>query len=93
MILVGLLSAIVALATSFIKPVTIRWAFLGGFPLLLAYALYWSPVWLGGSKSDEYSAWQLIFLVPGATGIFASSVVSVFVQGRFKARFEQPPNP
>jgi hypothetical protein len=93
MILVGLLSAILALVTSFIKPVAIRWAFLGGVPLILAYTLYWSPVWLGGSKSDENSAWQLIFLVPGATGILASSVVSDFIQGRFKAKSGRPPNP
>jgi hypothetical protein len=33
-------------------------------PLVLAYCLYWSPVWFFGEPSWEYRNWMFAFLVP-----------------------------
>ena len=43
--LVGSLSAAAALGTHWLKPPLLRWAALLAMPFVLAYCLYWSPVW------------------------------------------------
>lgn len=85
---VGALSAMVALATYWLKPPLVRWVALLSVPFVLAYALYWSPVWFGGSDPAEYSAWALVCIGPWSlAGMFASLVVAGFL----RRRFQEPP--
>jgi len=45
-------------------------------PLVLAYCLYWSPVWFFGEPSWEYHNWMFAFLVPWfLAGAIPSAVV------------------
>src|SRR5664279_1335449 len=82
-VVVALLSAIAALATSWIKAKSVRWIFLYGIPIVLAYFLYWYMAKAEGGKSDEYAAWQFVaILIWGGAGILASSIVSDFIQRR-----------
>jgi hypothetical protein len=88
-VVVGVLSAIAALATSWINPKSVRWVFLYGIPIVLAYYLYWHMAKAEGGRSDEYSAWQLVAIsIWGGAGILASSIVSDFIQRRRTLRTE-----
>jgi|ERR1035437_1212296 hypothetical protein len=88
-VVIGVLSAIAALATSWIKPKSVRWVFLYGLPIVLAYYLYWYVARSEGGKSDEYAAWQFAFIIIwGGAGILASSIVSDFIQRRRIVRTE-----
>ena len=81
---VGAASAAVALATYWLKPPLVRWAALLSMPFVLAYCLYWSPVWFGGGDAAQYSAWALACIVPWTlAGLFASVVVAGFLRRRF----------
>jgi hypothetical protein len=51
-------------------------------PFVLAYCLYWSPVWLGSDPS-EYGAWSVLFV--GAwflAGFFPSAMMVLALQRR-----------
>src|SRR3977135_1575807 len=51
-------------------------------PFILAYCLYWSPVWLGSDPS-EYGAWAVLGV--GAwflAGFFPSAVMVLIIQKR-----------
>ncbi|WP_285575216.1 hypothetical protein [Geothrix limicola] len=88
-VVIGVLSAIAALATSWIKPELIRWIALYGVPILLAYFLYWHTARAEGGTSGEYAAWQFVFIIIwGGAGILASSIVSDFIQRRRTVRAE-----
>lgn len=52
-------------------------------PFVLAYCLYWSPVWLGSDDVAQYGAWA--GLVIGAwflAGFFPSAVMVLIIQKR-----------
>jgi hypothetical protein len=85
-IIICLLSALVALATFWIKPPVIRSIFLYGIPLVSSYYLYWYAVKLEHSPSNEYGTWQFVLvLLWGIPGILTSIKVSAFAQRRFNA--------
>ena len=87
---VGALSAAAALGTYWLKPTLLRWVALLSIPFVLAYSLYWSPVWFGGGDPAQYLAWALNCIVPWTLGgMFASVVVAGFLRRRFN---EQPPS-
>jgi len=82
-LVIGVLSAMAALVTSWIKPKLVRWVFLYGFPIVSARYLYWHVARVEGGQSDEYAAWQFVFiLLWGGAGILASSIISDFIQHR-----------
>ena len=58
-ILIALLSVAIVWLLSAVLPVALRWLWVVIVPLILAYSLYWLPVWLGADPS-EYSAWALL---------------------------------
>lgn len=79
-LLIAGLSAVVALFSGRIENRLGRWAAAVAVPVLLAYLLYWSPVWLGADAS-EYSAWSLAFIVPwGLVGALASFAAAIAVR-------------
>jgi hypothetical protein len=62
------------------------WAAALGTPFLLSYCLYWSPVWLGASRS-EYSAWAGVFIAPWfLIGGFASAIIVAIVRRHIRAK-------
>jgi len=88
-ILVGLFCALIALFTSRLKATISRWFATLVIPFLIAYSLYWYPVWLG-SDSSEYSAWALLVVTPwfmsgAATSIVVTLIVRRYVAGKTKA--------
>src|SRR5438270_13525390 len=58
-ILIAVLSAAVVWFLSSVLPSAPRWLWVIVVPLIFAYSLYWSPVWLGADAS-EYSAWAIL---------------------------------
>lgn len=50
-------------------------------PLVIAYSLYWSPVWLGDDPS-EYGAWEFMIVPLFFAGFFPSAVLVRFLQKR-----------
>jgi hypothetical protein len=87
---VGALSAMVALGTHWLKPPLLRWVALLAVPFLLAYALYWSPVWFGGGDRAQYAVWAPVCIGPWT---LAGLVASVVVAGYLRRRFQEPPSP
>jgi hypothetical protein len=50
-------------------------------PFILAYCLYWSPVWLGADDISQYSFWALVFIVPWfLAGFFPCAAMVVIIQ-------------
>jgi hypothetical protein len=52
-------------------------------PFVLAYCLYWSPVWLGSDDVSQYGAWAGLGI--GAwflAGFFPSAVIVLIIQKR-----------
>lgn len=52
-------------------------------PFILAYCLYWSPVWLGSDDVSQYHAWAGIGI--GAwfmAGLFPSAITVLVIQRR-----------
>ena len=80
-ILVAILSlAIVWLLSSVApKPLRTLWAVI--VPFVLAYCLYWSPVWFGADPS-EYGVWKFIIGVWFFAGFFPSAVLVLILQKR-----------
>jgi hypothetical protein len=77
MVIIGLLSAVVALPSAWIKWKSLRWGFLYAFPIVMAYKLYWYSVKLEEHPSDEFAAWQFVFIILwGGVGIMASTIVA-----------------
>jgi hypothetical protein len=55
-------------------------------PLLLAYCLYWAPVWLGADRV-EYHTWMFLFVfVWGLAGVIPSMAIVHFLD-------KHPPDP
>jgi|SRR5215469_8892844 len=48
-------------------------------PFVLAYCLYWFPVWFSGEPSWEYRNWMFVFLVPWFLAGAIPSVVVVWI--------------
>jgi hypothetical protein len=50
-------------------------------PLVIAYSLYWSPVWFG-ADSSEYGVWEFIIVPWFFAGFFPSAVLVRVLQRR-----------
>ena len=74
----ALLVAVVSVAAVWLLstrlPKALRWLWAVLVPFILAYCLYWSPVWLGSDDVSQYGAWA--GLVVG-TWFFAGAIPSV----------------
>ena len=86
-VVVGLISVALVAALGRISRVTLYpvWAVI--VPLVLAYCLYWLPVWLGNDPS-EYGAWSVLVIgVWFVAGAIPSAVVLLVLR---KNRTLQP---
>lgn len=81
-ILTGILSVAIVWLLSFLAPKRLRALWVVIVPFVLAYSLYWFPVWLGADPS-EYGAWaalgigELFF-----AGFLPSAVLVLILQKR-----------
>lgn len=57
-------------------------------PLIIAYSLYWLPVWLGDDPS-EYGAWSFIIIPWFFAGFFPSAVMVRILQKRRAKRLAE----
>lgn len=84
-IIVGV-SIALAFVWARITNVVARWVAAFGAPFLLSYCLYWSPVWLGASRT-EYSAWAGVVIVSWFLfGGSASAIITYIVKRHNHAR-------
>jgi hypothetical protein len=74
-VLVAILSMSIVRLLCFVVPMLARWICALVVPLLIAYCLYWPPVWLG-ADSSEYSAWAVLCM---GTWFLAGAVASTDV--------------
>lgn len=75
---VALLSVFLAAGCTRLRSRMRAWALSLGGPLLIAYCVYWTPVWMG-EDSSEYSAWWPIFIGPWyLLGATVSALVMYF---------------
>ena len=56
-LLIAVLSVVVVCLLSYLLPKAFHWLWVVTVPFVLAYCLYWSPVWLGSDDVSQYSAW------------------------------------
>jgi hypothetical protein len=54
-------------------------------PFVLAYCLYWLPVWLG-ADSSEYSVWEFVIAAWFFAGFFPSALIVVALNRRKSQR-------
>jgi hypothetical protein len=88
-LLVAVASAVLALVLARVLNLTLSWIFSVAVPFVLAYSLYWSPVWFG-ANSSEYSSWAPIFIGPWfLAGVGASAMTFSFVRKR-KSHVNEP---
>jgi hypothetical protein len=59
-VLIAVLSVGVVWLLCSVLPVAFRWLSVVIVPFLLAYSLYWLPVWLGSDDVAQYDAWQVL---------------------------------
>jgi len=83
----AVLIAIVSSATVWllgqVSPSRLRKLWIVIVPAVLAYCLYWSPVWFAGEPGSEYSTWQFAFYIPWfLAGAIPSALVVRFVLKR-----------
>jgi hypothetical protein len=70
-------SAVVAALCLRIRLRTVRWGLALATPFVIAWCIYWMPVWAGNDPS-EYGAWAPLFIVPlGLAGAVASVLVFI----------------
>jgi len=80
------MSAVLALFSRRLQPAPLRW-FVGVIaPIVISYCLYWSPVWLKGHSSSEYSSWEGLFVVPWSLAGFVVFVVIMAVDCLIRER-------
>ena len=78
-VLVAVISGVAALLIGRVGSALARWFAAVLFPFMLAYSVYWMPVWLGADGS-EYLAWALLGVgVPFLAGLVPSVVVTFVV--------------
>jgi len=80
-ILVAILSVAIVWLLSSVVPQRLRVLWVVIEPLVLAYCLYWSPVWLGADAS-EYGVWKFIVVIWFLAGFFPSAVLVLILQKR-----------
>ena len=75
-------SAFMAIGVAFIPNTILRRGIASAMSFILAYALYWSPVWLGADPS-EYASWAPLFILPWFfAGLLASASVIYLINRR-----------
>lgn len=80
-VLVALVSVAVVWLLCTLTPKILRSLWTVIVPLIFAYSLYWSPVWLG-ADSSEYDVWKGVIAAWFLAGFFPSAVLVLILQKR-----------
>jgi hypothetical protein len=81
-LLIAALSVGIAFLTSRL-PIYLRWLIVVIVPFILAYCLYWSPVWLGSDDVSQYSGWAVLAVGTWfLAGAIPSTVTLLILQKR-----------
>ena len=77
--IVAIVSALLTFCTVRGRLLRFKWLFVLSIPLLVAYILYWSPVWFSKSDVSEYDAWEPLFIIPWyLAGVLFSALTVYF---------------
>lgn len=82
-LLIAFLSVGIVWLLTFLLLKTLDWLWVIVVPFVLAYCLYWSPVWLGADDVSQYGAWS--FLGVGTwflAGLFPSAILAPILRKR-----------
>jgi len=82
---VAVCSALLAWPLRYVRAAFFRWLSAVALPFVLAYGLYWSPVWFFRADPSEYFSWAGLFIIPWFLAGVVSSVAVVLVFGRRRA--------
>ena len=81
-ILIATISMAIVWILCSVLPVALRVFWVVVVPFVLAYSLYWLPVWLGADRS-EYSTWSVLGIgVWFLAGFLPSTVMVLFLRRR-----------
>ena len=78
-LVIAVVSGVCAVAWTRIALSQLKWGLAIGAPGLLAYSLYWSPVWLGADASEYWSFAPIPIGVWFAAGVIPSTLVVYFL--------------
>ena len=78
-------SALLVWPLCYVRPTILRWLGVVAVTLVLAYCLYWSPVWLGGNPS-EYFSWAFLFIGAWFMAGAVPSAAVVLIVGKCRAK-------
>ena len=81
----AIICGVSAIFYSNIKSIRIRYSFIVFAPLYVSYCLYWLPASSNGGGA-EYSAWELIFVVPCFIVGLISSIIVYYISSKSKNR-------
>jgi hypothetical protein len=82
---VALVSAVCAIGWTYLESRSLTWTTSLVTPIVIAVALYWTPVLLG-APSTEYSGWAAMFVVPWYVAGAAASALVVALRTRRAGR-------
>jgi hypothetical protein len=72
--IVAVLSGITGAGCSRVRSTGLAWILALTTPAVIAYSVYWAPVWMG-SPPSEFAAWAPLFIAPWyLVGAFVSAV-------------------
>jgi hypothetical protein len=57
-----------------------------GAPFILAYSLYWTPVWFGHGDKASFAAWAPLFILPWFAAGAVSTVLTIYLIGNVRRR-------
>ena len=81
----AIICGISAIFYSNIKSIRIRYFFIVFAPLYISYSLYWLSAFSNGGGA-EYSAWELIFVVPCFIVGLISSITTYYLLSKLNKR-------
>jgi hypothetical protein len=84
-VVVALISAGLALFWAQLRSRSLKWSLALSAPIVVAYSLYWLPVWLG-ADSAEHSTWAPLFIGPWSLAGAAVSLLVVHLDARRQSR-------
>jgi len=59
------------------------------FSFIFSFLIYWAPVWLGLSNSDQYSSWAPIFITVGVFQGFTGALFAILISAVFKGIYSK----
>jgi hypothetical protein len=81
-ILIALLSLAVVWFLYSVGPTVLRKIWVLVVPFVLAYSLYWSPVWFGADDAAGYDVWKFVIVLWFLAGLIPSSALVAILESR-----------